>query len=97
MFEKGIPNFWNEQGLFLSNTKYQVKFLEKRNDLSDINQLTSGIKRQDIFDILEKGFYLLFMMRQTINGFPPVTCSFYSDFDAISREMLAVSFPANPI
>ena len=54
IFEQGLPNFWDEQGLFLSNIKYQEKFLEKRNDLSDINQLTSGIKGQDIFDILQK-------------------------------------------
>lgn len=35
-------------------------------------------------------------MRQTINGFPPVTYSFNSELDAINREMLAVSFLANP-
>lgn len=96
VFEQGLPNFWNEQVLFLSDTEYQVKFLEKRNDLFDINQLTVGIKGQDIFDILENDFYLLFMMRQTINGLLPVTYSFYSELDAISREMLAMSFPANP-
>ena len=66
VFEQGLPNFWDEQGLFLSSIEYQVNFLEKRNDLFDINQLTSGIKGQDIFDILEKDFYLLFMMRKLI-------------------------------
>lgn len=73
-----------------------MKFLEKKNDLSDINQATLGIKGQDIFDILQKDLYLLFMMRQTINGLPSVTYSFYSELDAINREMLAVSFLANP-
>ena len=96
VFQQGLPNFWNEQGLFLSDTEYQEKFLEKKNDLSDINQLTSGIKGQDIFDILEKDFYLFFILRKTINGLPPVTYSFYSELDAISREMLAISFPSNP-
>ena len=66
------------------------------NDISNIDQLTSKVKGQDIFDILHKDFYLLFMMRQTINGLPPITYSFYSELDAISREMLVVSFPANP-
>ena len=42
-------------------------------------------------------FYLLYMMRQSIHGFPPVTYSFYYELDAMSREMLAVSFPASPI
>ena len=42
-------------------------------------------------------FYLLFMIRETINELPPVTYSFYFDLDAINIEMLAVSFPTNPI
>ena len=63
IFKKGLPNFGDEQGLFLSNSEYQEKFLEKRNDLSHINQLTSGIKGKYIFHILQKDFYLLFMMR----------------------------------
>ena len=96
IFEQGLPNFLDEQGLFLLNIEYQEKILEKRNDLSNINQLTSGIKGQDIFDILQKDFNLLFMMRCTVNGLPYVTYSFYSEVDAINREMFPVSFPTNP-
>ena len=96
IFEQGLPNFWDDQGLFLSDTEYQEKFLEKRNDLSDINQSTSSIKGQDIFHMLQRDFYILFMMRQTINGLPSITYSFYSELDAIKREMLAVYFPTNP-
>ena len=68
----------------------------KRNDLFDFNQLTSGIKGKYIFDILQKDFNLLFMMRRTINGLPSVTYSFYFELDAINREMLAVYFPDIP-
>ena len=96
IFEQRLPNVWDEHRLLLSENDYQVKLLEKRNDLSDINQFTSGIKGQYIFDILQKDFYLLFMMRQFIDGLPFVTYSFYFELDAISREMLAVSFPASP-
>jgi hypothetical protein len=64
---------------------------------SNIDQSASNIKGQDIFDILENDFSLLYMMRQTINGLPLVAYSFYSELDAISREMLALSFLANPI
>ena len=56
VFQKGFPNFWDEHGLFLSCTKYQDKFMEKKNDLSDINQVSSGIKGQSIFDILQNIF-----------------------------------------
>lgn len=96
MFEQGFPNFQDEQGLFIPENDYQIKLLEKRNDISNIDQLTSNVKGKYIFDILEKYFSFLYMMRQTIDGLPPITYSFYFDLDAISREMLAVSFPANP-
>ena len=97
IFEQGFPNFWVEQHLFIWENDYQAKLLDKRNDIPDIDKSTSNIKGKDIFDILENDLYLLFMMRQTINGLPLVTYSFYSELDAISREMLAVPFPANPI
>lgn len=95
IFEQGLPNFWDEQGLFLSDTEYQEKFMGKINDLSDFNQIISGIKGKDIFDILQKDFNLLLMMRHIVDGFPSVTYPFYSELDAINREMLVVYFPAN--
>ena len=67
------------------------------NDISNIDQLTSKVKGQDIFDILENDFSLLYMTRKIINGLPPITYSFYSELDAISREMLTVYFLENPI
>ena len=73
IFEKGLPNFWDDQGLFIPGNDYQVKILEKRNVISNIDQATSNIKGQDIFDILENDFSLLYMMSQIINGLPPVT------------------------
>ena len=91
VFQKGFPNFWDEHGLFLLDTEYQDKLLDTRNDLFNINQLTLGIKGKYIFDILQKDLWLL-LMRQTINGLSSVTYSFYSEMDAINREMLAISF-----
>ena len=32
IFEQGLPNFWDEHGLILSDVEYQEKFLERRND-----------------------------------------------------------------
>ena len=96
IFEQGLPNFLDEEGLFLSEDEYQEKILEKRNDLLGLNQLILGVKGQDISDILQKDFNLLFMMRRTVNGFPSITYSFYFELDAINKEMLVVYFPATP-
>lgn len=96
MFSEGLPNFWNEQGICIPKSEYQLKLLEKMNDTSTIDQLTTNIKGHDIFEVIEKYFCLLHMTRQIIDGLPPLTYVFYSEQDAVSREMLAVSFPANP-
>ena len=66
------------------------------NNLSDFNQIISGIKGQDIFDILQWDFNLFLMMKCIVDGLSAVTYSFYSEMDAINREMLVVSFPSNP-
>ena len=54
MFGQGIPNFWNEQGIFIPENEYEIKILEKLNDASAIDQLTVNIKGWDIFKVLEK-------------------------------------------
>ena len=58
VFQRGFPNFWNEQRLYLSKYEYHIKLLEKRNDTSKIDQIVANIKGQDIFDVLDKDFYL---------------------------------------
>lgn len=34
IFRHGLPNFWNEKGLYFSEDEYLVKLLERRNDAS---------------------------------------------------------------
>ena len=53
VFEQGLLNILDEHGLFLSDIEYIEKLLEKRNGVSDIQQLTLGIKGQDLFYILQ--------------------------------------------
>ena len=97
VYEHGLPNFWDEHGIFLSKNDYQEEFQERRNDTSTFSHLSIMIKGQDILNILEKYFNLLFMMKETILSLPSITHFFYLDLDADNRETLAVSFPANSI
>ena len=67
------------------------------NDTSRINQVVPSIKGQDIFDVLERDFFLFHETKQVIYVLPPVTYAFHSELDAIKREMLGVSFPSTSI
>ena len=97
VFELGLPKFWDEQGMFLSEVDYQEDFHQRKNDTSTFNNLSTIIKGQDIVNILEKDFELLSMMKETILSVPPITYFFYSDLDTDTRETLVVTFPTNSI
>jgi hypothetical protein len=97
VFEHGLPSFWDEQGLFLSENDYQEVFQERRNDVSSFNQLSAVIKGQDILNILKKDFNLLYMMKEAALSLPPITYFFYSYLDAVNRETLVVSFPSSSV
>ena len=97
IFEHGLPNFWDEQGIFLSEEDNLEDFHLKKNDTSTFDHLSAVIKGQDIVNILEKDFELLSMMKEVILSLPPITYFFYSDLDSDCRETLVVSFPANSV
>lgn len=64
IFRHGLPNFWNEQGLFLSEEEYHIKLSKRKNDTSKVDNIMKNIKGQDIFDVLDKDFYLLHETRK---------------------------------
>ena len=81
VFEHSLPSSWDEHSLFLSENEYQEEFQEIRNDVSNFNQLSTVIKGEDILNVLEKYFNLLYIMKETILSLPPITYFFYSDLD----------------
>ena len=97
IFEHGLPNFWDEQGLFLSEEFYLEDFHLKKNDTSTFDHLSAMIKGQDIVNILEKNFELLSMMKEVVLSLPPITYFFYSNLDSDCRETLVVSFLAKSV
>ena len=97
VFEHGLPNFWDEQGMFLSEVNYHEDFHQRKNDTFAFDHLSVVIKGQDIVNILENDSKLLSMMKETVISLPPITYLFYSELDADSRETLFVSFSANSI
>ena len=97
VFEHGLPNFWDVHGVFLSENDYQEEFQERRNDVSSFNQHSTVIKGQDILNVLEKDFKLLYIMKETILSLPTITYFFYSYLGVDSRETLTISFPSNSV
>ena len=66
LIQQGLPSFWDEQDLCISENEYQTRLLEKRNDTSRINQVVPSIKGQDIFDVLERDLFLFHETKQII-------------------------------
>ena len=97
IFEHSLPNFWDEQGLFLSEEDYMEDFHLKKNDTSTFDHISTVIKGYDIINILEKDFELLSMMKEAIIYLSPITYFFYLDLDSDCRETLVVSFPTNSV
>ena len=97
IFIQGLPNFWDEEGVCTSESYYHLKLQEKINDITAIDNPGLIIRGQDIFDILDKYFFLFHKIRKLIFGLPPPSYNFYLELDVISREMLATTFPAKSV
>ena len=63
VFEHGLPSFWDEHGIFLSEDDYLEDYHQRKNDTSTFDHLSVVIKGQDIVNILEKDFELLSMTK----------------------------------
>ena len=97
LFKLGLPFFWNEDGDVLSDVAYLTKLHERAKDTSDIDQLSSIIRGEDLQNILSKDFTILHQVRNLNKGFPPLSYGFYAELDALYRNMLVSDLPASPI
>lgn len=66
-------------------------------DTSNIDQLPSIIRGEDLQDILIKDFAILHQLRHLNKGFPPLSYGFYAKLDALYRNMLVSDLPTSPI
>ena len=97
LFKIGLPLFWNEDGEVLSDVAYLTKLQERAKDTSDIDQLPSIIRREDLQEIMSKDFTILHQLRQLNKGFPPLSYGFYAELDALYRNMFVSDLPTSPI
>ena len=88
LFKLGLPFFWNEDGDVLSDVAYLTKLQERAKDTSDIDQLSSILRGEDLQDILSKDFTILHQLRHLNRGFSPLSYGFYVELDALYRNML---------
>lgn len=95
VFEHGLPNFWDEQGMLLSKVDNQEDFHQRKNDTSTFDNLSVVIKGQDIVNILENDIKLSSMIKETVLSLHHITYFFYLDLDIDNRETLVVYFLAN--
>jgi hypothetical protein len=97
VFSQGLPSFWDEEVTFISENDYISKIQEKKNDTTSIEKLDPIIKGQDIFEILDRDFFLFYETRKIIIGLPPPSYNFYSYLDVINTDLLETTFPSNSV
>jgi hypothetical protein len=95
VFNQGLPSFWDEEGTVIAENEYLSKLQEKKNDNTLIDKLDPISKGRDIFEVLDREFFLFYETRNIIVGPPSPSYNFYSDLDVVNRDLLAIAFPAN--
>ena len=76
---------------------YLSKLQEKKNDTTSIEELDPIIEGRDIFEVLDRYFFLFFESKKIIIGLPPPSYNFYSYLDVVNKDLLATTFPANSV
>ena len=97
VFSQGLPSFWDEEGEIIFENDYLFELQKKENDTTLIDMLEQIIKGRDIFEVLDKDFFLFHETKKIIIRLPPPSYNFYLDFDVIKRDLLATAFPANSV
>ena len=97
LFDNGLPSFWNEEGIIISEDDYLSFRNEKKNDTSRIDKLDPIIKGSHIYDVLDKDVYLYYEARIIISNLPPPSYNLFSDLDVVNKDLLAVAFPASSV
>lgn len=54
VFNQGLPFFWTEEGMLISEVNYLTKLQEKAKDTSVIDNLDPIVKGREIFQVLDK-------------------------------------------
>ena len=97
VFNQGLPSFWDDEGIIISENDYLSKLQEKKNDTTFIDKLDPIIKVQDIFEVLDRDLFLFYETKKIISGLPPSSYNFYSYLDVINIDLLEAAFPTNSI
>lgn len=94
LFDNGLPSFWNEEGIIISENDYLYLCNQKKNDTSLIDKLDPVIKGSHIYDVLDKYFCLYDEARRIISNLPPPSYNLFSNLDVVNRDLLVVAFLA---
>ena len=95
LFDNGLPNFWNGEGIIIPKEDYLSVWNQKKNDTSFIDRLDPIIKGNHIHDALDKVFCLYYEAKIIISNLPPPSYNFFSDLDVVNKDRLALAFPSS--
>ena len=97
LFDNGLSNFWNEEGIMIPEEDYLSLWNQKKNDTSLIDRIDPIIKGNHIYEVLDKDFCLYYETRRIISNMAPPSYNLFSDLDVVNRYLLVVAFPSSSV
>jgi len=78
LIKQGLPCFWDEKGDFLPESEYHKKIIERCQDHSSFQDLSAPLKGETIFEILGTDFNILYILKNIIIFFPPISYEYHT-------------------
>ena len=97
VFNQGLPNFWDEEGIMVAKNEYLAKLQEKKDDTSSIDKMDPIIKGHHIFEVLDREFFLFYETRKIITSLASPSYNLYSNLDVVNQDLLAAAFPVSSV
>ena len=84
LFDNGLPSFWDNEALIVSEHDFLTMLNENKSDTSLSDKLDPILKGSYIFDVLDKDLCLYFETRRIISNMPPPSYNLFSDLDVVN-------------
>ena len=94
LFQKGLPSFWEEDGILLSQTEYQALLVKSRLDHNKFEDMTQSLSGKVIINKLAVDFELVNMFRTIGAQLQPIFYVDHVELRVLEKEMASLELPS---
>ena len=94
LFQKGLPSFWEEDDMRISQSKFQALLVKSRLDHKKFEDMTQSLSQKIIIDKLEVDFELVNSFKEINAHLPPISYIDHVELRVLEKEMESLEFPS---